>query len=137
MKEESRELKEYLDHLSEIEIDILTELLDEMISGNMENYYKESNIRVTYTLDLLTNDIIFDEEPERYVINKRFGKIGIDCYDKINNIKFSSELAVNPKTGQQLVIYSEGDDFLDSYEFPDEIIMNWCPVSKYEISRKR
>ena len=133
MEEESRELNEYLDHLSEIEIDILTELLDEMISGNMENYYKESNIRVTYTLDLLTNDIIFDEEPGRYIINKRFGKIGIDCYDKINNIKFSSELAVNPKTGQQLVIYSEGDDFLDSYEFPDEIIMNWCPVSKYEV----
>ena len=51
----------------------------------------------------------------------------------IDNIKFSSELAVNPKTGQQLVIYSEGDDFLDSYEFPDEIIMNWCPVSKYEV----
>ena len=133
MEEELRELKEYLDHLSETEINTLTELLDEMISGNMENYYKESNIRVTYTLDLLTNDIIFDEESERYIINKRLGKIGIDCYDKINDIKFSSELVINPKTGQQLVIYSEGNDFLESYEFPNEIIMNWCPVSKYEV----
>lgn len=129
--QEGRTLEDYRNqHLDSGEISILRTILNDMITGDMSSYYKENNIRVTYTLDLLTDDIIFDEDPERYVVILLDNSIGLKCYDTLTKSNFISKLLINKKTGQQLVVIS-GNDEINESDLPDEVVANWFPISRW------